>query len=290
MNELVGNIPYEGTEQQLVELFSSVGQVVAFRLVTERDTGKPKGYGFCEFKDPEVAKSAIRNLNGAEFMGRALRVDASGEDNKEAASSATAPLPPPSGNMAEEEPSLFAQHPIAQDALVQIIAALKDEEKVEVLSQMKILAQQNPEGARELLVQNPQLAQAILHLQASFGLVQAQDLSAAVKREPAAPFTGPPQAMADPYRMRPMPMRGPPPPPNAPMPSLSHLPPDQQELLGQVLKMTPAQIATLPPEVQAQVQMLKAVSCLCASRLTLTISESRYVSTRRPSKSSTSSS
>jgi hypothetical protein len=44
-----------------------------------------------------------------------------------------------------------------------------------------------------------------------------------------------------------------------PMPSLSHLPPDQQELLGQVLKMTPAQIATLPPEVQAQVQMLKAV-------------------------------
>jgi cleavage stimulation factor subunit 2 len=76
---LVGNIPYEGTEQQLVDLFSSVGQVVAFRLVTDRDTGKPKGYGFCEFKDSEVAKSAIRNLNGAEFLGRSLRVDSSGD-------------------------------------------------------------------------------------------------------------------------------------------------------------------------------------------------------------------
>jgi cleavage stimulation factor subunit 2 len=90
----------------------------------------------------------------------------------------------------------------------------------------------------------------------------------------------PPQPMADPYRMRPVPpgpllprdaMRGnvpvgpPPPIPSAggpPMPSLAHLPPDQQELLSQVLKMTPAQIATLPPEVQAQVQMLKAVSFL----------------------------
>jgi RNA recognition motif-containing protein len=129
---LVGNIPYEGTEQQLVDLFSSVGQVVAFRLVTDRDTGKPKGYGFCEFKDSEVAKSAIRNLNGAEFLGRSLRVDSSGDENKESAQVPTNAPP------AEEEPSLFAQHPIAQDTLAQIVASLKDEEKIEVLSQLKV--------------------------------------------------------------------------------------------------------------------------------------------------------
>jgi len=45
------------------------------RLVFDRDTGKPKGYGFCEFKDSETAMSAMRNLHGFELNGRALRVD-----------------------------------------------------------------------------------------------------------------------------------------------------------------------------------------------------------------------
>ena len=55
------------------------------RLVYDRDTGKPKGYGFCEYVDQQTADSAIRNLNGFEFHGRALRVDsAAGSDrNKE---------------------------------------------------------------------------------------------------------------------------------------------------------------------------------------------------------------
>jgi len=44
-------------------------------LVYDRDTGKPKGYGFCEYKDQETALSAMRNLNGYEIGGRTLRVD-----------------------------------------------------------------------------------------------------------------------------------------------------------------------------------------------------------------------
>jgi len=57
----VGNIPYETTEEQLIEIFQEVGPVVSFRLVFDRETGKPKGYGFCEFRDQETALSAIRN-------------------------------------------------------------------------------------------------------------------------------------------------------------------------------------------------------------------------------------
>lgn len=54
------------------------------RLVYDRETGKPKGYGFCEYQDQETALSAMRNLNGREFNGRALRVDnAASEKNKE---------------------------------------------------------------------------------------------------------------------------------------------------------------------------------------------------------------
>ena len=49
--------------------------LASFKLVYDRETGKPKGYGFCEYKDQETALSAMRNLNGFEIAGRTLRVD-----------------------------------------------------------------------------------------------------------------------------------------------------------------------------------------------------------------------
>eukprot|EP00009_Paramoeba_aestuarina_P017433 CAMPEP_0201527162 /NCGR_PEP_ID=MMETSP0161_2-20130828/34236_1 /ASSEMBLY_ACC=CAM_ASM_000251 /TAXON_ID=180227 /ORGANISM="Neoparamoeba aestuarina, Strain SoJaBio B1-5/56/2" /LENGTH=98 /DNA_ID=CAMNT_0047927857 /DNA_START=66 /DNA_END=359 /DNA_ORIENTATION=+ len=69
----VGNIPYDATEEQLIEVFREAGPVSNFRLISEN--GRPKGFGFCEYKDPETAMSARRNLNGYEMNGRALRVD-----------------------------------------------------------------------------------------------------------------------------------------------------------------------------------------------------------------------
>lgn len=57
----VGNIPYDMTEEQVIEIFKEVGPVVSFKLVFDRETGKTKGYGFCEFADAETAASAIRN-------------------------------------------------------------------------------------------------------------------------------------------------------------------------------------------------------------------------------------
>ncbi|KAH7681025.1 cleavage stimulation factor subunit 2 protein [Dioscorea alata] len=71
----VGNIPYDATEEQLIQICEEVGPVVTFRLVLDRETGKPKGYGFCEYKDEETALSARRNLQGYEINGRQLRVD-----------------------------------------------------------------------------------------------------------------------------------------------------------------------------------------------------------------------
>ncbi|KAF9389571.1 hypothetical protein CPB97_011108 [Podila verticillata] len=71
----VGNIPYEQTEEQLIDIFSEVGPVVSFRLVFERETGKPRGYGFCEYLDERTAASAVRNLDGREIGNRSLKVD-----------------------------------------------------------------------------------------------------------------------------------------------------------------------------------------------------------------------
>lgn len=82
---LVGNISYDVTEEQIRQVFSRAGQVVNFRLVHDRDTGRPKGFGFCEFTDPATAATAIRIFNGHELNGRPLRVDsaASSERNME---------------------------------------------------------------------------------------------------------------------------------------------------------------------------------------------------------------
>ena len=79
----VGNIPYEATEEKLKEIFSSVGPVISFKLVYDRENGKPRGYGFCEFMDPETAMSAMRNLNGYEINGRPLRVDSASTERSE---------------------------------------------------------------------------------------------------------------------------------------------------------------------------------------------------------------
>ena len=71
----VGNIPQLATEAELAEELSVFGPVVAFKLVVDRDTGRHRGYGFCEFRDEETALSAKRNQEGLVSKGRQLRMD-----------------------------------------------------------------------------------------------------------------------------------------------------------------------------------------------------------------------
>jgi len=71
----VGNLPYQAGEREISDLFSSIGNVVGVRIVTDRETGRPKGFGFCEFESEDLAKEAVNQLNGTDFMGRSIRVD-----------------------------------------------------------------------------------------------------------------------------------------------------------------------------------------------------------------------
>ena len=71
----VGNISYEATEEEIRSLFQQVGLIANLRLVSDRDTGKRKGFGFIEFVDRESALSAVRNLNECDLYGRPLRVN-----------------------------------------------------------------------------------------------------------------------------------------------------------------------------------------------------------------------
>ncbi|MCP9265681.1 U1 small nuclear ribonucleoprotein A [Dirofilaria immitis] len=71
----VGNLPYSAREEDVANFFWQVGPVTSVRIVLDRDTGRPRGFGFCEFETEAAAEQAVGSMNHAEFMGRQLRVD-----------------------------------------------------------------------------------------------------------------------------------------------------------------------------------------------------------------------
>ncbi|HVI69134.1 MAG TPA: RNA-binding protein [Magnetospirillaceae bacterium] len=71
----VGNLPYTTTDDDLKELFAPYGNVVSATVITDRDSGRSKGFGFVEMETDEEAKAAIEALNGKDFGGRNLVVN-----------------------------------------------------------------------------------------------------------------------------------------------------------------------------------------------------------------------
>ncbi|WP_462264108.1 RNA recognition motif domain-containing protein [Mucilaginibacter sp.] len=74
MNIFVGSLPYRLEEADLKELFEAYGEVSSVKLITDRETGRSKGFGFVEMADDEAAQKAIQGLNGSEISGRAIAV------------------------------------------------------------------------------------------------------------------------------------------------------------------------------------------------------------------------
>jgi len=71
----VGNLSYQTSESDLRELFGQYGTVTSASLVMDRETGRPRGFGFVEFADASSAKAAIEALNGQNVGGRDLTVN-----------------------------------------------------------------------------------------------------------------------------------------------------------------------------------------------------------------------
>jgi RNA recognition motif-containing protein len=70
----VGNLPFTATEDAVRALFAPHGTVEKLSLVTDRDTGRPRGFGFVEMANADASR-AIQALNGQDFEGRALRIN-----------------------------------------------------------------------------------------------------------------------------------------------------------------------------------------------------------------------
>ncbi|XP_012446289.1 cleavage stimulating factor 64 isoform X1 [Gossypium raimondii] len=221
----VGNIPYDATEEQLIEICREVGPVVSFRLVIDRETGKPKGYGFCEYKDEETALSARRNLQGYEINGRQLRVDFAENDkgsdrNREqgrggpglatnfdpqkqlggqavhgesfhlqpiglhSAITAAALMAEALGGVQQNQNALLSQPVPTSDPLTLHLARMSRNQLNEIMSELKKMATQNKELARELLLSKPQLLKAIFQAQIMLGMVTPQVLQMPNIRQP----------------------------------------------------------------------------------------------------------
>jgi len=190
-------------------VFKSVGQVVGFRctcipistslvllascptrLVFDRETGKPRGYGFCEFADHETALSAVRNLNNVDVGGRPLRIDLAdsdpflegkttvrgelidgGETRAQWRERENAKREREKDSDGTKERASFLRNlpqgvPVplgasALDMISQTLATMNPTQLVEVLAQFKAFVITHPDQARSLLVAHPQLAYAL---------------------------------------------------------------------------------------------------------------------------------
>ena len=75
MKLYVGNLSFDATENEIRELFGEYGEVSEVNLITDRETGRPRGFGFVELADDDAARKAIGALDGKEFGSRQIKVN-----------------------------------------------------------------------------------------------------------------------------------------------------------------------------------------------------------------------
>ena len=85
-SSLVGNLPWDVKDEDLKNVFSKVGTIISLRMPTDPESGRSRGFAFCEFKEQESVSVAIKHFNGFELNGRKIRVDSAAnnpeKDNK----------------------------------------------------------------------------------------------------------------------------------------------------------------------------------------------------------------
>lgn len=78
----IGNLPFSSTEADLKEVFGRHGGVASVNIITDRDTGRPRGFAFVEMEDAGAAQNAIRALDGSDLGGRTINVSQAQEKGR----------------------------------------------------------------------------------------------------------------------------------------------------------------------------------------------------------------
>lgn len=269
------------SEENIVKILSYAGTVVKFRLMSNPDTGKSKGFGFADFADVDAAATAVRNLNDYEIDGRKIRVDWPHNNEKDSvpsnydqsaqtndahqAGGASALPPIPTG--VDLPPNLRAT-----DAISQTLNSLPPSQLLDVLTQMKALAISDPAKATALLKTAPQLSYAIFQSLILMNLVdpkvlaqvveQATRPAQAVNIPPPQPtpqqYPGYPPSIPGQMQQQPQQQYAPTPVPQQQAPGQAQMQLSQQEMIQQVLAMDQRTIDSLPPTERAQIIQIRA--------------------------------
>ncbi|KAJ8601409.1 hypothetical protein CTAYLR_005038 [Chrysophaeum taylorii] len=270
----VGNIAFGTSEEDLKRIFSEVGRVVAVRLATHAESGKSRGYCFVEYEDAATALSAIRNLNNREINGRPLRVNFSNNSN----------LVDYAQSVGDSGPATKPER-TAQS----VVESMSKREVWEVVKDAKDVADADRARLRRLLEENSALVDGLVHAMLVLGMIkepppEARPLEPAPAPSrftpPPRPYTHPPQQFA-PRSGAPPPRGGVPGPPHFSQPQPARPPPayadprgpprgfyqpgpsQQQpqvpppELVKEALALSPQQLAQLPPDRRAKIEMLR---------------------------------
>lgn len=249
----LGSIPYDQTEEQILDLCSNVGPVTNLKMMFDPQTGKSKGYAFVEYKDLESSASAVRNLNGYQFGSRLLKCGyASNSDLTVSDSSQQY-----SGSGQQNSTSLdgngslrFPELPAGIDVNINMttpammisseLAKKSPEEQLHLLRVFQEWSRRSPDDAVELLKECPQLSYVIAELLLTNGISKVDDLTqlAAQKDDGSGgPGDGSNQGTVTPVD-----------------PEVLKR---QRELLSRVLQLSDSEIAVLPDDEKMSLWDLK---------------------------------
>lgn len=177
INVFIGNIPYDYTEEQVLEIAKSVGPVEDLRLLFDQTTGKSKGYAFVKYSDRETAESAIRNLNNFTIGNRSLKCSFSNDPS----------LFDPVGDLEKLPPlplgiQIFPNQNTSQ-VISNILSALDQNTAKQLIKEAKDMSSTNPLMMEKLLQKSPQLAHALVETSLLLNITKRDLVEYAVNRQ-----------------------------------------------------------------------------------------------------------
>ncbi|CCD24594.1 Rna15p NDAI_0D02800 [Naumovozyma dairenensis CBS 421] len=181
----LGSIPYDQTEEQILDLCNNVGPVVNLKMMFDQQTGRSKGYAFIEFKDLETSASAIRNLNGYQLGSRFLRCGYS--SNNDISSTGISSNDQSMGNVDDGSNVLFSDLPSGIDVNINMttpammisseLSKKSKEDQLNLLQKLKEWTSENKDLAVELFNEYPQLSFVIAEILLTNGICKVDDLA-----------------------------------------------------------------------------------------------------------------
>ncbi|GIX77077.1 cleavage stimulation factor subunit 2 [Caerostris extrusa] len=179
---LLGNFPIDTSENVIKDLLSEYGPILNLRLFNDGSSG----YAFCEYGESEMALRATHSLTNYELKGRLLKIDiAASEKSKEQ----LIRLQESVGRIGHNEILQAADSSEkAPEEISKAVASLPAEQMFELMKQMKLCIENNPQEARNLLLQNPQLAFALLQAQVIMRIVDPE-VAVKILNRKIAPLT-----------------------------------------------------------------------------------------------------